>query len=130
MADKQFSETPNDLTSPKGIPSGEDPNYHTAAEDAGENYFPQILKYTENVPQESILSRDNYSTSNQRSLISQPRKGKSPNATPTGPAKAPSRVKKYYNKNSPSKRQLSPMDGEEEPPNSNTLRKSGELNAT
>lgn len=50
LDDKQLSEVPNDLTSPKAIPSGDDPNYHTAAEDAGENYFPQILKYTENVP--------------------------------------------------------------------------------
>ena len=45
-------------------------NYHTATEDAGGGYFPQILKYTENAPQESILSRDNYSTSNHPSMIS------------------------------------------------------------
>ena len=92
------------MTSPKGIPSREGLDYHTAAEDAGENYFPQILKYTENVPQESILSRDNYSTSQPRSLISQPGKGKSLQAAPAGPAKAPSRVKKYYNKNTTSKK--------------------------
>ena len=45
-------------------------NYHTQTEDAGDGYFPQILKYTENAPQESILSRDNYSTSNHPSMIS------------------------------------------------------------
>lgn len=45
-------------------------NYHTTNEDAGgDAYFPQILKYTENAPQESILSRDNYSTSNQPSTM-------------------------------------------------------------
>ena len=35
----------------------------------GDAYFPQILKYTENAPQESILSRDNYSTSNHPSTM-------------------------------------------------------------
>ena len=38
-------------------------------------YFPQILNYQENVPQDSLLSRDNYSTSNQQpSLINHPQK--------------------------------------------------------
>jgi len=45
-------------------------NYHTTTEDGGDAFFPQILKYTENAPQESILSRDNYSTSNHPSMIS------------------------------------------------------------
>ena len=45
-------------------------NYHTTNEDGGGvAYFPQILKYTENAPQESILSRENYSTSAHPSTI-------------------------------------------------------------
>lgn len=71
IGDKQLSEDAQSKTSPKGAPT-ENLNYHTTAEDAGEAYFPQILKYTENAPQESILSRDNYSTSNHPSMISQP----------------------------------------------------------
>ena len=97
--EKQLSEAPGELLSPKGrIDDDENDkgplNYQTEAENAGDGYFPQILKYTENAPQESILSRDNYSTSQHPSMISQPHQ------KAAAPAKgAPNRVRKYYNKN-------------------------------
>ena len=41
MADKQLSETPAEAKSPRGdIEAGNDLNYHTTAEDAGDGYFP------------------------------------------------------------------------------------------
>ncbi len=94
--------------SPKGPMQGnpnDDLNYHTTAEDAGDGYFPQILKYTENAPQESILSRDNYSTSQHPSMISQPRAKKSVeqkagDLSHVAPSQTSnSRVRKYFNKN-------------------------------
>ena len=87
--------------SPQGEISGaarEDLNYHTTAEDAGDNYFPQILKYTENAPQESILSRDNYSTSQPPSAISQPHGGRQKAPAPGPSGKGGAKVKKYFNK--------------------------------
>ena len=36
----------------------------------GDAIFPQIMRYTETGPQESILSRDHYSTSNHASMVS------------------------------------------------------------